>query len=41
MSNNPSDEIWIADGATHSQSYMTYPEEYVDRIIRFLAGKTD
>jgi fermentation-respiration switch protein FrsA (DUF1100 family) len=41
MSNNPSDEIWIADGAKHSQSYMTYPEEYVDRIIRFLAGKTD
>jgi pimeloyl-ACP methyl ester carboxylesterase len=40
-SDNTADEIWIADGATHSQSYMTYPEEYVDRIIRFLAGKTD
>jgi pimeloyl-ACP methyl ester carboxylesterase len=40
-SDNPSDEIWIADGAKHSQSYMTYPEEYVDRIIKFLADKLD
>ncbi len=40
-SNNPADEIWIADGAKHSQSYMTYPEEYVDRIIKFLADKAD
>jgi pimeloyl-ACP methyl ester carboxylesterase len=40
-SDNPSDEIWIADGAKHSQSYMTYPEEYVDRIIKFLADKAD
>ena len=36
-SNNPLDEIWIADGAKHSQSYMTYPEEYVDRIVKFLS----
>ncbi len=40
-SSNPLDEIWIADGAKHSQSYMTYPEEYVDRIIKFLADKAD
>ncbi|MDD4924173.1 MAG: alpha/beta hydrolase [Dehalococcoidales bacterium] len=40
-SNNPSDEIWIADGAGHSQSYMTYPDEYVDRIAKFLADKTE
>ena len=38
-SNNPLDEIWIADGAKHSQSYMTYPEEYVDRIVKFLSER--
>jgi pimeloyl-ACP methyl ester carboxylesterase len=38
-SNNPLDEIWIADGAKHSQSYMTCPEEYVDRIVRFLSER--
>ena len=40
-SDNPSDEIWIADGAKHSQSYMTYPEEYVNRIVRFIIDKAD
>jgi pimeloyl-ACP methyl ester carboxylesterase len=40
-SNNPLDEIWIADGAKHSQSYMTYPEEYVDRIVRFISSRIE
>jgi len=38
-SDNPSDEIWIADGAGHSQSYITHPEEYVDKVISFLSDK--
>ena len=40
-SNNPLDEIWIAEGAKHSLSYMTYPEEYVNRIVEFLKEKAD
>jgi len=36
-SNNPLDEIWIADRAGHSQSYIIHPREYVDRIINFLS----
>jgi uncharacterized protein len=40
-SNNPSDEIWIADGAGHSQSYITHPDEYVDKVIKFLSDKAD
>jgi pimeloyl-ACP methyl ester carboxylesterase len=36
-SGNPLDEIWIVDGAGHSQSYMTHPDEYVDRIIKFIS----
>jgi pimeloyl-ACP methyl ester carboxylesterase len=39
-SNNPLDGIWIVDGAGHSLSYMTYPDEYVDRVAGFLTDKT-
>ena len=39
VSNNPSDDIWIADGAGHSQSYMTYPREYVEKIVKFLSDR--
>ncbi len=38
-SNNSLDKIWIADGAGHSQSYMTYPEEYVEKIVQFLSAR--
>ncbi len=38
-SNNPADYIWIADGAAHSQSYMTYPEEYVEKIDKFISAR--
>jgi pimeloyl-ACP methyl ester carboxylesterase len=38
-SGNPSSEIWIVDGAGHSQSYMTHPDEYIDKIDRFLSDK--
>jgi len=38
-SNNPFDEIWIVTGAGHSQSYSTYPDEYVKRVVAFLEDK--
>ena len=38
-SNNPLDETWIVTGASHSQSYSTYPDEYVKRVIAFLDDK--
>jgi pimeloyl-ACP methyl ester carboxylesterase len=38
-SKNQSDEIWIADGAGHSQSYITHPDEYIDRITNFLSKR--
>jgi fermentation-respiration switch protein FrsA (DUF1100 family) len=39
-SNNPLDGIWIVDGAGHSLSYVTCPDEYVDKVAGFLSDKT-
>ncbi|HAS28455.1 MAG TPA: hypothetical protein DCR59_04775 [Dehalococcoidia bacterium] len=38
-SNNSLDDIWIASGAGHSQSYMTYPKQYVEKIVQFLSAR--
>jgi pimeloyl-ACP methyl ester carboxylesterase len=35
-SKNPANEIWHVPGALHSQAYRNYPDEFVDRIDRFL-----
>jgi dipeptidyl aminopeptidase/acylaminoacyl peptidase len=32
---NPQDQLWIVPGAGHTQSYNTYPEEYLKRITAF------
>jgi hypothetical protein len=37
-SHNPSDKIWIVDGADHSQSFCTYPDEYVAKVVSFLSN---
>lgn len=29
-------ELWIVPGATHARSYLLRPEEYTDRVARFL-----
>ena len=38
-SNNPLDEIWIVASAGHTQSYITHPKEYIDRVVHFLSDR--
>lgn len=35
-SSNPAKEFWEVSGAAHSQSYKTYPTEYIDKVSNFL-----
>jgi uncharacterized protein len=34
---NPAKSIWEASGATHSQGYVTHPEEYIEVVDGFLS----
>ena len=38
-SNNPFDEIWIVNGADHSQSYSIHLDKYIDRVVSFLIDR--
>lgn len=35
-SGNPADEIWEISGALHSESYRTFPAEYIERVGSFI-----
>ena len=35
-SRNPASKTWIVNSAEHSKSYITYPQEYVSKVISFL-----
>lgn len=35
-SDNPSDEIWEVSGARHSESYRTFPAEYIEKVDSFI-----
>ncbi|MFC2070761.1 alpha/beta hydrolase [Chloroflexota bacterium] len=34
-SQNPQSRLWVAHGAGHVRSYITYPEEYIRRVTEF------
>jgi alpha-beta hydrolase superfamily lysophospholipase len=34
---NRHDDLWIVDGADHSQAYRTRPKDYVDKVAAFLS----
>jgi dipeptidyl aminopeptidase/acylaminoacyl peptidase len=34
-SQHPESRLWIASGAGHVRAYVTYPEEYISRVIEF------
>jgi dipeptidyl aminopeptidase/acylaminoacyl peptidase len=37
-SGNSLNELWVVEGAGHTQSYKTHPEEYIKRITEFFNG---
>jgi pimeloyl-ACP methyl ester carboxylesterase len=38
-SGNPANEFWEVKGAEHSRPYRNFPEEYIDRLDKFLTAK--
>ena len=36
-----SKELWITDGVTHASSYTRYPDEYTQKVRRFLKEKVE
>ncbi|HUT97279.1 MAG TPA: alpha/beta hydrolase [Dehalococcoidales bacterium] len=34
-SNNPLNELWVVPDVNHVEAYMTYPEEYMERVTAF------
>ena len=32
---NPQNQLWVAPGAGHVKVYLTYPEEYINRLTAF------
>ncbi|UCH42953.1 MAG: alpha/beta hydrolase [Dehalococcoidales bacterium] len=32
---NPQNQLWVAPGASHVKAYLTYPEEYINRVTTF------
>lgn len=37
-SQSPESQLWVVPQAGHVKSYITHPQEYIDRIIAFFAG---
>jgi fermentation-respiration switch protein FrsA (DUF1100 family) len=37
-SGNPQNELWVVEGAGHTQSYKMHPEEYIKRVTEFFNG---
>ena len=37
-SENPESQLWMVPEADHVRSYVTYPEEYINRITTFFDG---
>ena len=41
LSVNPANDFWEVAGAKHSQSYKTYPAEFIEKVHRFLSAAAD
>jgi len=37
-SQNPENQLWVVPEAGHARSYITYPEEYINKITAFFDG---
>ncbi|MEK7353693.1 MAG: alpha/beta hydrolase, partial [Chloroflexota bacterium] len=36
---NPDTILWTVDRAEHSKTFVTYPDEYVDRVMKYLDSR--
>lgn len=36
VSRNPTNRLWVVDGASHVGAYRIHPKEYIDQVVQFL-----
>ena len=36
---HPGSELWITPGTDHGDSFVNYPEEYVNRVVSYFASR--
>ena len=38
---HPASELWITPGTDHGDSFLNFPEEYVDRVVSYYASRVE